>query len=284
MKCTNCGFDAENNSKCPVCGFQLKPENPQPTQVQPPAGAPYQTPPVSADNLPQVPKKKSKAGIIVLICVIGIVIIAGILLAVFSRSLIKFTPFSQDNSPTEVIIEDDAEVSDETVPGSVIPEENVVYTVEKIDMSKCEIHKIGEYIDLGNAGSVKVASVKKTSGDSSAPEEYANYELTLEFKNTTGEKINFADFELAFFDKDGNNLEPSGEAAKNAKPLVIINDPYNKYKIYADKNPGETDTRVVKFSAINKAENAYFALKKHGFRSSENNVTAVIEIDINNIK
>ena len=81
-----------------------------------------------------------------------------------------------------------------------------------------------------------------------------------------------------------NNLEPSGEAAKNAKPLVVINDPYNKYRIYSDKNPGESYTRAVKFSALNKVGKAYFALKKHGFRSSDSNQTAVIEIDLNSIK
>ena len=286
MKCTNCGFDAGNDPKCPVCGYQLAPEKPQTQPMQAPVhpSAPYQNQPVTPGQLPQAPKKKSKAGIIVLLCIIGTVIIAGIFLAIFSRMIFKYDPRYTGNSPTEVIIEEDAEVSDETVPDSVIPEENVVYSVEKIDMSKCEIHKISEYIDLGNAGSVKVASVKKTSGDSSDSEEYANYEMTLEFKNTTDQKLNFADFELAFFDKDGKNLDPSGEAAKNAKPLVVINDPYNKYKIYADKNPGESDTRAVKFSALNKVEKAYFALKKHGFRSSDSNQTAVIEIDLNSIK
>ena len=286
MKCTNCGFNAENDPKCPVCGFQLKPENTQaqPAQAPIPPQAAYPNQPVSAARQPTAPKKKSKAGLIVLLCIIGTVIIAGIFLAIFSRMIFNSAPITEEKSTTEVIIEDDAESSDYEVSDSDISDIEVVYPIDKLDISKYKVQKIGEYANLENAGSVRVADIKKTSNDSSSPEEYTNYEMTLEFKNTTGEKINFANFELAFFDKDGNNLEPSGEAAKNAKPLVVINDPYNKYKIYSDKNPGESDTRAVKFSALNKVEKAYFALKKHGFRSSDSNQTAVIEIDLNSIK
>lgn len=286
MKCTNCGFDAGNDPKCPVCGYQLAPEKPQTQPMQAPVhpSAPYQNQPVTPGQLPQAPKKKSKAGIIVLLCIIGTVIIAGIFLAIFSRMIFKFDPRYTDNSPTEVIIEEDAESSDYEVSDSDISDIEVVYPIDKLDISKYKVQKIGEYANLENAGSVRVADIKKTSNDSSSPEEYTNYEMTLEFKNTTDQKLNFADFELAFFDKDGKNLDPGGEAAKNAKPLVVINDPYNKYKIYSDKNPGESDTRAVKFSALNKVEKAYFALKKHGFRSSDSNQTAVIEIDLNSIK
>lgn len=286
MKCTNCGFNAENDPKCPVCGFQLKPENTQaqPAQAPIPPQAAYPNQPVSAARQPTAPKKKSKAGLIVLLCIIGTVIIAGIFLAIFSRMIFNSAPITEEKSTTEVIIEDDAESSDYEVSDSDISDIEVVYPIDKLDISKYKVQKIGEYANLENAGSVRVADIKKTSNDSSSPEEYTNYEMTLEFKNTTGEKINFANFELAFFDKDGNNLEPSGEAAKNAKPLVVINDPYNKYRIYSDKNPGESDTRAVKFSALNKVEKAYFALKKHGFRSSDSNQTAVIEIDLNSIK
>ena len=286
MKCTNCGFNAENDPKCPVCGFQLKPENTQaqPAQAPIPPQAAYPNQPVSAARQPTAPKKKSKAGLIVLLCIIGTVIIAGIFLAIFSRMIFNSAPITEEKSTTEVIIEDDAESSDYEVSDSDISDIEVVYPIDKLDISKYKVQKIGEYANLENAGSVRVADIKKTSNDSSSPEEYTNYEMTLEFKNTTDQKLNFADFELAFFDKDGNNLEPSGEAAKNAKPLVVINDPYNKYRIYSDKNPGESYTRAVKFSALNKVGKAYFALKKHGFRSSDNNVTAVIEIDIKNIK
>ena len=286
MKCTNCGFNAENDPKCPVCGYQLAPEKPQtqPAQAPVPPSAPYQNQPVSPGQSPQAPKKKSKAGIIVLLCIIGTVIIAGIFLAIFSRMIFNSAPITEEKSTTEVIIEDDAESSDYEVSNSDISDIEVVYPIDKLDISKYKVQKIGEYANLENAGSVRVADIKKTSNDSSSPEEYTNYEMTLEFKNTTDQKLNFADFELAFFDKDGKNLDPGGEAAKNAKPLVVINDPYNKYKIYSDKNPGESDTRAVKFSALNKVEKAYFALKKHGFRSSDNNVTAVIEIDLNSIK
>ena len=286
MKCTNCGFNAENDPKCPVCGFQLKPENTQaqPAQAPIPPQAAYPNQPVSAARQPTAPKKKSKAGLIVLLCIIGTVIIAGIFLAIFSRMIFNSAPITEEKSTTEVIIEDDAESSDYEVSDSDISDIEVVYPIDKLDISKYKVQKIGEYANLENAGSVRVADIKKTSNDSSSPEEYTNYEMTLEFKNTTDQKLNFANFELAFFDKDGNNLEPSGEAAKNAKPLVVINDPYNKYRIYSDKNPGESYTRAVKFSALNKVGKAYFALKKHGFRSSDNNVTAVIEIDIKNIK
>lgn len=286
MKCTNCGFDAENNPKCPVCGYQLAPEKPQTQPAQAPVhpSAPYQNQPVTPGQLPQAPKKKSKAGIIVLLCIIGTVIIAGIFLAIFSRMIFNSAPITEEKSTTEVIIEDDAESSDYEVSDSDISDIEVVYPIDKLDISKYKVQKIGEYANLENAGSVRVANIKKTSNDSSSPEEYTNYEMTLEFKNTTDQKLNFAKFELAFFDKDGKNLDPSGEAAKNAKPLVVINDPYNKYKIYSDKNPGESDTRAVKFSALNKVEKAYFALKKHGFRSSDSNQTAVIEIDLNSIK
>lgn len=286
MKCTNCGFNAENDPKCPVCGFQLKPENTQaqPTQAPIPPQAAYPNQPVSATRQPTAPKKKSKAGLIVLLCIIGTVIIAGIFLAIFSRMIFNSAPITEEKSTTEVIIEDDAESSDYEVSDSDISDIEVVYPIDKLDISKYKVQKIGEYANLENAGSVRVADIKKTSNDSSSPEEYTNYEMTLEFKNTTDQKLNFADFELAFFDKDGNNLELSGETAKNAKPLVVINDPYNKYKIYSDKNPGESDTRAVKFSALNKVEKAYFALKKHGFRSSDSNQTAVIEIDLNSIK
>lgn len=285
MKCTNCGFDAGNDPKCPVCGYQLAPEKPQTQPMQAPVhpSAPYQNQPVTPGQLPQAPKKKSKAGIIVLLCFIGTVIIAGIFLAIFSRMIFKYDPRYTGNSPTEVIIEDDAESYDYEVSDSDISDIEVVYPIDKLDISKYKVQKIGEYANLENAGSVRVADIKKTSNDSSSPEEYTNYEMTLEFKNTTDQKLNFADFELAFFDKDGKNLDPGGEAAKNAKPLVVINDPYNKYKIYSDKNPGETDTRAVKFSALNKVEKAYFALKKYGFRSSDSNQTAVIEIDLNSI-
>ena len=286
MKCTNCGFDAENNPKCPVCGYQLAPEKPrtQPTQAPVHPSAPYQNQPANPSQPPQAPKKKSKAVIIVLLCIIGTVIIAGIFLAIFSRMIFNSAPITEEKSTTEVIIEDDAESSDYEVSDSDISDIEVVYPIDKLDISKYKVQKIGEYANLENAGSVRVADIKKTSNDSSSPEEYTNYEMTLEFKNTTDQKLNFANFELAFFDKDGKNLDPGGEAAKNAKPLVVINDPYNKYKIYSNKNPGESDTRAVKFSALNKVEKAYFALKKHGFRSSDNNVTAVIEIDLNSIK
>ena len=286
MKCTNCGFNAENDPKCPVCGFQLKPENTQaqPAQAPIPPQAAYPNQPVSAARQPTAPKKKSKAGLIVLLCIIGTVIIAGIFLAIFSRMIFNSAPITEEKSTTEVIIEDDAESSDYEVSDSDISDIEVVYPIDKLDISKYKVQKIGEYANLENAGSVRVADIKKTSNDSSSPEEYTNYEMTLEFKNTTDQKLNFANFELAFFDKDGNNLEPSGEAAKNAKPLVVINDPYNKYRIYSDKNPGESYTRAVKFSALNKVEKAYFALKKHGFRSSDSNQTAVIEIDLNSIK
>lgn len=286
MKCTNCGFNAENDPKCPVCGFQLKPENTQaqPAQAPIPPQAAYPNQPVSAARQPTAPKKKSKAGLIVLLCIIGTVIIAGIFLAIFSRMIFNSAPITEEKSTTEVIIEDDAESSDYEVSDSDISDIEVVYPIDKLDISKYKVQKIGEYANLKNAGSVRVADIKKTSNDSSSPEEYTNYEMTLEFKNTTDQKLNFANFELAFFDKDGNNLEPSGEAAKNAKPLVVINDPYNKYRIYSDKNPGESYTRAVKFSALNKVGKAYFALKKHGFRSSDSNQTAVIEIDLNSIK
>ena len=286
MKCTNCGFNAENDPKCPVCGFQLKPENTQaqPAQAPIPPQAAYPNQPVSAARQPTAPKKKSKAGLIVLLCIIGTVIIAGIFLAIFSRMIFNSAPITEEKSTTEVIIEDDAESSDYEVSDSDISDIEVVYPIDKLDISKYKVQKIGEYANLENAGSVRVADIKKTSNDSSSTEAYTNYEMTIEYKNTTDQKLNFADFELAFFDKDGNNLEPSGEAAKNAKPLVVINDPYNKYRIYSDKNPGESYTRAVKFSALNKVGKAYFALKKHGFRSSDNNVTAVIEIDIKNIK
>ena len=286
MKCTNCGFNAENDPKCPVCGFQLKPENTQaqPAQAPIPPQAAYPNQPVSAARQPTAPKKKSKAGLIVLLCIIGTVIIAGIFLAIFSRMIFNSAPITEEKSTTEVIIEDDAESSDYEVSDSDISDIEVVYPIDKLDISKYKVQKIGEYANLENAGSVRVADIKKTSNDSSYPEEYTNYEMTLEFKNTTDQKLNFADFELAFFDKDGNNLDPGGEAAKNAKPLVVINDPYNKCRIYSDKNPGESYTRAVKFSALNKVEKAYFALKKHGFRSSDSNQTAVIEIDLNSIK
>lgn len=286
MKCTNCGFNAENDPKCPVCGYQLAPEKPptQPAQAPIPPQAAYPNQPVSAARQPTAPKKKSKAGLIVLLCIIGTVIIAGIFLAIFSRMIFNSAPITEEKSTTEVIIEDDAESSDYEVSDSDISDIEVVYPIDKLDISKYKVQKIGEYANLENAGSVRVADIKKTSNDSSSPEEYTNYEMTLEFKNTTDQKLNFADFELAFFDKDGKNLDPGGEAAKNAKPLVVINDPYNKYRIYSDKNPGESYTRAVKFSALNKVGKAYFALKKHGFRSSDSNQTAVIEIDLNSIK
>lgn len=108
MKCTNCGFNAENDPKCPVCGYQLAPEKPQaqPAQAPIPPQAAYPNQPVSAARQPTAPKKKSKAGLIVLLCIIGTVIIAGIFLAIFSRMIIKYDPGYEDISTTYAITED----------------------------------------------------------------------------------------------------------------------------------------------------------------------------------
>lgn len=35
MKCTNCGFDAENNTVCPICGHQISPVQNQEPPVDP---------------------------------------------------------------------------------------------------------------------------------------------------------------------------------------------------------------------------------------------------------
>ena len=119
------------------------------------------------------------------------------------------------------------------------------------------------------------------------PPQFTISQLRKVYNAVTGEQIDARNFYKKL--KVMSYVVPSkyketGVAHRAARLFNFDTKTYNKYRIYSDKNPGESYTRAVKFSALNKVGKAYFALKKHGFRSSDSNQTAVIEIDLNSIK
>lgn len=271
MKCTNCGFDAENNPVCPVCGHQLSPVqnqeppvNPQnipPQQPQPAPQNPYTAPqqqyqaPASgfynqnpnppqynpAPNIPPAPaatpKKGAKPGIIVLICIVVTVIVAGIAIAVISQ----FSPksvFDVFNSPQPVY-------------NDVYDYEYETTDPATVDISGINAHKIGESFEVYGCGTATVTKLEKQTSNKPVNPDFDRYALTVEFKNTRPVEGSFPDLCPYFYDGLGRELTYLPEPE-----LEYLYTDYGGDQ-YKPVESGKTATQVVYFDVKNTVNKLY---------------------------
>ena len=225
MKCTNCGFDAGNDQKCPVCGQQLSPNRSQPPQqaanypyqnnqaqppytyAQPVSRPPYpQQQPVTAAQPQNTPPKKSvNPWLIVLLCVVGIVITAGIVIAIMS-SFIQ-NPVKNLYNGSQIF---------EPEPYTDISE------FGKVDISGSKVHKLGESKDWQKYGAVTVSNFKKTAEQPPAETGYTKYSFEVELKNNTSTDIETCFFNCDFISTDGERLTTKFESDDIEKPYAQI--------------------------------------------------------------
>lgn len=268
MKCTNCGFDAENNTVCPICGHQISPVqnqeppvNPQniPPQPQPVQQNPYTAPPRQnqapangyynqnpnppqynpAPNTPPAPaappKKGVKPGIIVLICIVSAVIIAGIVIAVVSQ-------FSKTSILGNL--------------KSASPQNYGVYEYETsdpaaIDISGITAHKPGESFEIYGCGTATVTKLEKQTANKPVNPDFDRYALTVEFKNTRSVEGSFPDLCPYFYDGLGRELTYLPEPE-----LEYLYTDYGGEQ-YKPVESGKTATQVVYFDVKNTVKKLY---------------------------
>ena len=279
MKCTNCGFDAENNPVCPICGHQLapvqnstppvNPQNipPQPVQQNPYTAPqnPYTAPPRQnqapangyynqnpnpprynpAPNTPPAPaappKKGVKPGIIVLICIVSAVIIVGIIIAVVSQ-------FSKTSILGNL--------------KSVSPQNYGVYEYETsdpaaIDISGITAHKPGESFEIYGCGTATVTKLEKQTANKPVNPDFDRYALTVEFKNTRPVEGSFPDLCPYFYDGLGRELTYLPEPE-----LEYLYTDYGGDQ-YKSVESGKTSTQIIYFDVKNTVKKLYVSFETY---------------------
>ena len=337
MKCTNCGFDAENNPVCPICGYQLAPNPPRPRYDQAPpqtyaapfqgdqtgaapqqpvnqpyarqpynqppadprqpvnqpyARQPYNQPPADPRQFPgqaaprndtgsaqqtnaphqSVPPKKSNAGFIVLICVVGTVILAGVFLAIFSGLI-----FHSTESFAEKIKNSAGSAADSPVYDYYEPE-----TEDPFDLSKDPAHKVGETVDLSERGSVSVTKLRKSATQPEFDEGTTGYDITVEYKNTTDKYVSFDDLTVNYYSEAGEALEFKYDDSGSDPYLVTL---YidNSSNYFEKIKPGESASEVIHIAVKNEIEKMYVSFENYSYENGGSE-RAVFEADLKNAK
>lgn len=272
MKCPNCGFNAENNSVCPVCGYQLAPKQqppqpanpyqgnqpqPQNTYSQPVSRPQYPAQqPVVPNNAQAAPKRGANPWVIVLICVVGIVIITGIVLAVLSGFMTdRISETAQQ--PTYVTDYDSLDIP--SVPGT-------------IDIASIKPKKIGESVEISGCGIATVTKLEKQTAGAPLDPELNGYALTIVFKNTRPSAASTPDLFLDFYDADGNNIFGDVESK-----IEILYTDYGGEQ-YRPVESGETSTQIVYFNAKKELKKAYLRLDNYDYSDPQNN-EAIYELN-----
>ena len=287
MKCTNCGFDAENNPVCPICGHRLapvqnstppvNPQNipPQPVQQNPYTAAqnPYAAPPRQsqapansyynqnpnpprynpAPNTPPAPaappKKGVKPGIIVLICIVSAVIIVGIIIAVVSQfSKTSILGNLKSASPQNYGVYDyQYETSDPAT----------------IDISGINAHKIGDSFEVYGCGTATVTKLEKQTSNKPVNPDFDRYALTVEFKNTRPVEGSLPDLCPYFYDGLGRELTYLPEPE-----LEYLYTDYGGDQ-YKSVESGKTSTQVIYFDVKNTVKKLYVGLETYTVANPE---------------
>lgn len=269
MKCTNCGFNAENDPVCPICGQQLAPaqqqQPPQPaannpyqnTYNQPVNRPPYPQPPVTPPQPPKTPPKKgANPWVIVLLCVVGIVIAAGIALALMSPFMESRLDKAAQEPTYRTDIEHD-EVDPATADSASGSGDLINFGInDKIDASAVKPHKIGESTDFGKRGTLTLSKVEKSSDQSDVKTDYTKYKLTMVIQNNTDKEIDPYVFSMSFYDIDGRNLEMPTAYNDYSEPIQHLfsetdDDFFNPLK------PGEKRTQVEYINVKNDVKKVY---------------------------
>lgn len=275
MKCTNCGFDAENNPTCPVCGHQLAPVqsqappvNPQntPPQPQPAVQNPYMAPqqqyqpPVPpqynpAPNIPTTPaanpKKGVNPGIIVLICIVGIVIVSGIVIAVVSQffNTDVFKNFNSEQPQNYDMYDYPYETDDPST----------------IDISGLTTNKLGDSFEIYGCGTATVTKLEKQTSSKPVNPEFDRYAMTVVFKNTRPAEGSFPDLYPYFYDSLGRELTYLPEPELEYLYTDYGGDQYKPIE------SGQTGTQVIYFDVKNTVDKLYIRLDNYISENPENN-------------
>ena len=229
MKCTNCGFDAENNTVCPICGHQISPvqnqeppvnpqnipPQPQPAQQNPYTAPtapqnPYTAPPQQyqapaggynnqnqpapqynpAPNIPPLPAATPKKGVRPGIIVLICIVATVIAAGIVIAIISQFTPKS---------------VFD--VFNSQTPYYNDVYDYQyetadpaTIDISGINAHKIGDSFEVDGCGTATVTKLEKQTSNKPVNPDFNRYAMTIEFKNSRPTEGSFPDLCPCFYD------------------------------------------------------------------------------------
>ena len=192
-------------------------------------------------------KKKSNAGIIILLCIVGLVVIAGIVLA--SLSGIMNAALSGKATADEAF-------------NNYTPNFDYIYPENKLDLSSQTINKIGEPVTLNDGGTLTLTKVEKTKDKMLSDENAAQYAVTVEFKNTTNHKLKAPDIMLNYFNADGENLIYD---ATNGVTFLYDDASANFYESISE---GETAVMVEYISVNKNLDKMYLLMTDNVYRQN----------------
>lgn len=294
MKCTNCGFDAENNTVCPICGHQISPVqnqeppvNPQnipPQQSQPVQQNPYTAPTAPqnpytapqqqyqapaggynnqnqpapqynpAPNIPPLPAATPKKGVKPGIIVLICIVATVIAAGIVIAIISQFTPKS---------------VFD--VFNSQTPYYNDVYDYQyetadpsTIDISGINAHKIGDSFEVDGCGTATVTKLEKQTSNKPVNPDFNRYAMTIEFKNSRPVEGSFPDLCPYFYDGLGRELTYLPEPE-----LEYLYTDYGGEQ-YQPIESGKTATQVVYFDVKNTVNKLYVRFENYTVEYPEN--------------
>ena len=266
MKCTNCGFNAENDPVCPICGQQLaqnKPQPPKPAEINP-----YQNAQALTQNpytQPQPKRKKTNPGVIVLITIVSVVIVIGIVLAVLSG--VMYNSFGN--------------VSERS--GSA--NSSIFDFGEKIDVSDITTRKLGETFELNDRSTVTLAKIEK-SNEPASLDGYTDYKLTVEIKNTSDAEIYPEIISVNIYDTDGYNLAFPTGPEETEKIMFLYYD--TDAASFDPITPGETQEQVQYLTVNNDVKKVYVGFSTSNVslfgNNSEKKYSDYYEFDFSQIK
>lgn len=292
MKCTNCGFDAENNTVCPICGHQISPVqnqephvNPQniPPQPQPAQQNPYTAPTAPqnpytapqqyqapaggynnqnqpapqynpAPNIPPLPAATPKKGVKPGIIVLICIVATVIAAGIVIAIISQFTPKS---------------VFD--VFNSQAPYYNDVYDYQyetadpaTIDISGINAHKIGDSFEVDGCGTATVTKLEKQTSNKPVNPDFNRYAMTIEFKNSRPVEGSFPDLCPYFYDGLGRELTYLPEPE-----LEYLYTDYGGEQ-YQPIESGKAATQVVYFDVKNTVNKLYVRFENYTVANPEN--------------
>ena len=293
MKCTNCGFDAENNTVCPICGHQISPvqnqeppvnpqnipPQPQPAQQNPYTAPtapqnPYTAPPQQyqapaggynnqnqpapqynpAPNIPPLPAATPKKGVRPGIIVLICIVATVIAAGIVIAIISQFTPKS---------------VFD--VFNSQTPYYNDVYDYQyetadpaTIDISGINAHKIGDSFEVYGCGTATVTKLEKQTSNKPVNPDFNRYAMTIEFKNSRPTEGSFPDLCPCFYDGLGRELTYLPEPE-----LEYLYTDYGGEQ-YQPIESGKTATQVVYFDVKNTVNKLYVRFENYTVTNPEN--------------
>ena len=294
MKCTNCGFDAENNTVCPICGHQISPvqnqeppvdpQNIPPQQSQPVQQNPYTAPTAPqnpytapqqqyqapaggynnqnqpapqynpAPNIPPLPAATPKKGVKPGIIVLICIVATVIAAGIVIAIISQFTPKS---------------VFD--VFNSQTPYYNDVYDYQyetadpaTIDISGINAHKIGDSFEVYGCGTATVTKLEKQTSNKPVNPDFNRYAMTIEFKNSRPAEGSFPDLCPYFYDGLGRELTYLPEPE-----LEYLYTDYGGEQ-YQPIESGKTATQVVYFDVKNTVNKLYVRFENYTVEYPEN--------------